>query len=68
MDFRIMTRDLRGFKTGGPGTDIYYENNRDFHIDKKFTSYGDVLVLTKMVKSGFSVNYPPTAKPMGWAL
>lgn len=55
MGFRIMNRKLNAYSLEGMSCINYYEQNKEYHINPKYVSYGDVLVQTKRVVCGFSL-------------
>jgi hypothetical protein len=52
-NYKIMNRDLSGTSLEGLSAPGYYERNKESHLNPKSTCYGDVLVSTKQVYSGF---------------
>ena len=55
MGYKIMDREQTAYSLDGWNCPDYYERNKDKHIDKKYNSYGDVLVETDRVKSGIGI-------------
>jgi hypothetical protein len=57
MGYKIMNRELNATSLEGIKCIDYYEQNKQFHVNPKYVSYGDVLIQTKHVLSGFSFKF-----------
>jgi hypothetical protein len=55
MGYKIMNRELTGYSLSGFDCPQVYERNKKYHISKKYNSYGDVLVKTQKILSGFQL-------------
>ena len=54
MGYKIMNKELNAWSLEGESCIRYYEQNKDMHLNPKYTCYGDVLVQTKRVFSGIT--------------
>ena len=57
MGFKIMNKELNAYSLEGVQCLDYYERNKEYHINPKYASYGDVLVQTKRVCCGISLKF-----------
>jgi hypothetical protein len=57
MGYKIMNRELTGYSLAGNYCPRYYEDNKQMHLNEKYTTYGDVLVQTKRVFSGINLKF-----------
>lgn len=53
--YKIMNKDLDAYSMQGFDCPEYYDRDKDAHLNKNDTRYGDVLVKTKRVKIGFGI-------------